>query len=62
MSAVWFDSNTVEMTTAEHYMYLTKLVACMPVLGERAVSCNRFTFEPRNVTVKRSNNKKNVTL
>ena len=23
--AVWLDSNAVEMTTAEHYMYLTKL-------------------------------------
>ena len=25
VSAVRFDSNAVEMTTAEHYMYLTKL-------------------------------------
>ena len=24
MSAMWFDSNALEMTTAEHFMYLTK--------------------------------------
>ena len=24
MTAVWFDSNAVEMTTAQHYMYLMK--------------------------------------
>ena len=31
MSAVWFDLNAVEMTTPEHYIYLTKfgeLLAC----------------------------------
>ena len=31
VSAVWFDSNTVGMTTVRHYMYLTKfceLLAC----------------------------------
>ena len=31
VSAMWFDSNAVEMTTAEHYMYLMKfceLLAC----------------------------------
>ena len=31
VSAAWFDSNAVEMTTAEHYMYLMRfcgLLAC----------------------------------
>ena len=35
MSAMWFDSNAPEMTTAEHCMYLTKfceLIACGTVL------------------------------
>ena len=29
VSAVWFDSNAVEMTTAEHFMYLMKFLSCL---------------------------------
>ena len=29
MSAMWFDWNALEKTTAEHCMYLTKFLSCL---------------------------------
>ena len=31
VSAMWFDSNALEMTTAEHCTYLTKFMSCLYV-------------------------------
>ena len=45
---MWFDWNTVEMTTAEHYMYLTKfceLLACQCYSsGELKFMLGTYTF------------------
>ena len=40
-SALWFNSNAIEMTPAEHYMYVTKfcqLLAC------QCYSCGELKF------------------
>ena len=48
VSAVWFDSNAIEMTTPEHYMYLTKfceLLACHSYCsGELKFMLETYTF------------------
>ena len=48
MSALWFDLNALELTTAEHYIYLTKfreLLACQyNSSGELKFMLGTYTF------------------